>query len=108
MTRKDFFRCLFPLRDRAPQPEKQASPAGSAGDGAMREVFLEAMRQGIDPATVDPRRLLRIVARDDHDHPTRDDKRASGPDLAGHPDALRRPQQRGGPDGDKRRTVFLS
>jgi hypothetical protein len=110
MTRRDFFQRLFPWRASDPTTAGPESVAESPGSVAMREreIFLEAMRLGIDPATVDPRRLEELVAGKASNHPTTDDKGASGSDLAGLPDALRRPQQRGGPDGDQRHPVFLS
>jgi len=108
MTRRDFFQRLFPLRDSAPSPEETGATARTPGHGDMREIFLAAMRLGIDPATVDPRRLAHVVEGTVSNHSTTDDKRASGSDLAGLPDAPRRPQQRGGPDGDKRHPSFVS
>lgn len=63
MTRREFFRRLFPSRDSAPSSETVA--AGPPGEACQRELFMEAMRLGIDPATVDPGRLRRLLARGD-------------------------------------------
>lgn len=105
MTRRDFFRRLFPLRDNAPSPGAEVAAVGANEE--VRELFLEAMRLGIDPATVDPRFLRRLVASRGCNPSTTEEDGASGSDLAGHPDAPRRPQQRGGPDGDKRQGLFV-
>jgi len=108
MTRRDFFRRLFPRHTEA---GTDAPAPCRPDDAAMtsRQLFEEAMRLGIDPATVDPRRLAFVVEeRKTHTNTsTTDSKGASGSDLAGLPDALRRPQQRGGPDGDERQAVFV-
>ena len=106
MTRRDFFRSLFPLR-------RDNRTAGSSGDrprdrDVTRELFLAAMGLGIDPATMTPRELEALSAGNDPKHAITDDKGASGFDLAGPPDTPRRPQQRGGPDGDERQPIFVS
>lgn len=106
MTRRDFFRSLFPLRPGG----RPAEPLKARPDGqdARQELFLTAMALGIDPATMTPQQLETVVAGRHPDRATTDDKGASGSDLAGLPDALCHPQQRGGPDGDERQSIFVS
>jgi len=106
MTRRDFFRSLFPLRrdDRA----AESSGDRTRSQDVTRELFLAAMRLGIDPATMTPQALETVLAGKQPKHETTDDKGASGSDLAGPPDALRHSQQRGGPDGDERQPIFVS
>ena len=105
MTRRDFFRSLFPLR-------RDDRTAESSGDrprdrDVTRELFLAAMGLGIDPATMTPRQLEAALAGKHPNRTTADDKGASGSDLAGPPDALCHSQQRGGPDGDERQPIFV-
>jgi len=105
MTRREFMHSLFPWRRDIPLPETPTARPASEGPG--RELFLEAMRLGIDPATLAPRHLEDILAGRNVKPSTTEDKWASGNDLAGPPDALCRPQQRGGPDGDQRHPYFV-
>jgi hypothetical protein len=107
MTRRDFFRRFLPLGNPSPAAQNQNTPLEHPEGEEVRELFTKAMELGIDPATVDPRTLRRLVARHEPNDAITDDKKASGPDLTGLPDAPRRPQQRGGPDGDKRLSVFV-
>ncbi len=62
MTRRDFFRRLFPLREGGSPFPSPSAEAGREGDDPMQAIFMEAMRQGVDPATMDPRRLRRLLA----------------------------------------------
>ncbi len=57
MTRREFFAWLNPFRD-IPE-EDQKTPNRTATE--TKELFLLAMAQGIDPATVDPDRLPEIL-----------------------------------------------
>lgn len=109
MTRRDFFQSLFPLRrGNRDNRAAESSEDRPRGQDETQKLFLAAMRLGIDPATMTPQELETVLAGKHPKLATTDDKGASGSDLAGPPDTPRRPQQRGGPDGDERQRIFVS
>lgn len=56
MTRREFFRSVLPgLHGKSEAPEDD-------GSESLRELFLRAMEQGLDPASYTPEALRRILA----------------------------------------------
>lgn len=56
MTRREFFQSVLPgLRGKNEAP-------GDDGSESLRELFLRAMEQGLDPASYTPEALRRILA----------------------------------------------
>lgn len=56
MTRREFFRSVLPgLHGKDEAPEDN-------GSESLRELFLRAMEQGLDPASYTPEALRRILA----------------------------------------------
>jgi hypothetical protein len=78
MTRRDFFRRIFPLGNASPTTQRRDWPLEQPGNEGVRELFRKAMGLGIDPATVDPRTLRQLVATRERNDATTDDKKGVG------------------------------